>query len=534
MIERPVELHLERRRRELGKWNGQGAIAGLDQAALRLPVRAEAHPSERVHDRIDLGRDAGQVIAPRREHAAWRDHATDLGEEALVLEPVERLRDDQQVGGGLGKTGGLRRALPVLDASMRRGVGELGLAGVDREHAIEEIRQRDRRLAAARAHVDRGRPRGSEARKPGEQRGWIRRSEAGVVGRLGGEEIFHGVVPNGLLESVGDDDGGSFRSAILLVVSAGRLVSSGDLRKVVAFVRLGRPQFLVGGFLLYGLGAAVAVLGGASWSARAYALGQAAVTAIQLMTHYANDYFDLAADRANLTPTRWSGGSRVLASGALPDDVARTAAGVLLAVAAVLVVAVHRASGPGGPAAAAALLGALALAWMYSAPPVRLHSRGLGELTTALVVTGLVPVIGFVLQAGATRGLAPLLLAQIPLAGLQFGMLLAIELPDAAGDAAVGKRTLVVRLGGRRSAALYRAWLVAVYGTIPLLLLGGLPPLVALAAAVGAPVGAWQFHRLGRGAWAEPDAWEGTAFRAVVMLVATSAAELAACLWLMV
>jgi 1,4-dihydroxy-2-naphthoate octaprenyltransferase len=302
----------------------------------------------------------------------------------------------------------------------------------------------------------------------------------------------------------------------------------------VAVVRLGRPQFLVGGFLLYGLGAAVAVLGGARCSPGVYALGQAAVTAIQLMTHYANDFFDAAADRANLTPTRWSGGSRVLVAGALPDGVARTAAGVLLAMAAALIVAVHRAGGPGGPVAALSLMGALALAWMYSAPPARLHSRGLGELTTALVVTGLVPVIGFVLQAGGTRGLAPLLLAQVPLAGLQFAMLLAIELPDAAGDAAVGKRTLVVRLGGRRSAALYRAALVAIYGTIPLLLLIGLRPAVALAAAVGAPVGAWQFQRLGRGAWAESAAWEGTAFRAVAMLVATSAAELAAFLWLVV
>jgi 1,4-dihydroxy-2-naphthoate octaprenyltransferase len=315
-------------------------------------------------------------------------------------------------------------------------------------------------------------------------------------------------------------------------VSAEPLATSGFLRRVAAFVRLGRPQFLVGGFLLYGLGATAAVLGGASFSAAAYALGQAAVTAIQLMTHYANDFFDAAADRANLTPTRWSGGSRVLASGALPDGVARTAAGVLLALAVGLIVAVHRAGGRGGPIAGVALIAALALAWMYSAPPARLHSRGVGELTTAFVVTGLVPVIAFVLQAGGTRGLSPLLLAQVPLAGLQFAMLLAIELPDAAGDASVGKRTLVVRLGGGRSAALDRAWLVAVYGTIPLLLFGGLPPVVALAAAAGAPLGAWQFHRLGRGAWADSRAWEGTAFRAVAMLVATSAAELAAFLWL--
>src|SRR5262245_35111157 len=75
-----------------------------------------------------------------------------------------------------------------------------------------------------------------------------------------------------------------------------------------SFVRLGRPKFLVGGFVLYGLGAAVARQrggGAAAIDVGAYLLGQGAITAFQLMTHYANDYFDLAADRANTTPTRF-------------------------------------------------------------------------------------------------------------------------------------------------------------------------------------------------------------------------------------
>ncbi len=88
-----------------------------------------------------------------------------------------------------------------------------------------------------------------------------------------------------------------------------------SLRLLVAFVRLGRPQFLVGGFVLYGLGAALAKAGGAPFDRALYAWGQVVVTLTQLMTHYANDYFDLEADRANLTPTRWSGGSRVLPGG---------------------------------------------------------------------------------------------------------------------------------------------------------------------------------------------------------------------------
>ncbi|HEX2659524.1 MAG TPA: prenyltransferase [Polyangia bacterium] len=305
------------------------------------------------------------------------------------------------------------------------------------------------------------------------------------------------------------------------------------LSSVVAFVRLGRPQFLIGGFLLHGLGAAVAVAGGAPFFRRGFWLGQLAVTCIQLMTHYANDFFDVAADRANATPTRWSGGSRVLATAALSPRVAWHAARALALLSLVAILAVAAGGGPGGGRAAIALIGALALAWGYSAPPLRLHSRGLGELTTAVVVTGLVPVIGYVMQAHGFGAAAPLWCAIAPLFGLQFCMLLAVEFPDAVGDAAVDKRTLVVRLGGRSAAALYRACLVVIYGAVPLLTLVALPVRAGLAVWLMLPIAAWQFHRLGAGGWEQGHAWEGVAFRAVAMVTGTALAELLAfvCRW---
>src|SRR5215207_916716 len=103
-------------------------------------------------------------------------------------------------------------------------------------------------------------------------------------------------------------------------------------RLAAAFVRLGRPVFLGGGFLLFGLGAVVAWAHGHPFDGRLYLLGQAAVTTFQLMTHYANDYFDYEADCANATPTRWSGGSRVLPGGELPVVVALVAAVALAAI----------------------------------------------------------------------------------------------------------------------------------------------------------------------------------------------------------
>jgi 1,4-dihydroxy-2-naphthoate octaprenyltransferase len=306
-------------------------------------------------------------------------------------------------------------------------------------------------------------------------------------------------------------------------------VSARALRSVLAFIRLGRPQFLIGGFLLYGLGAAVAAwagvcVGGAIDHER-YLRGQLAITAAQLMTHYCNDYFDLEADRANATPTRWSGGSRVLPGGELPPAAALIAAVVLALVA--LAVAARLAFLPGvGPLTVPLLVATVILSWEYSAPPLRLHSRGLGELEVALVVACMTPLVGYYLQAGR---LAPLpFLVVAPLCCLQVAMLLAIEFPDAAGDAAVGKRTLVVRYGPAWAARAYQIIVGATYLFIPIFLRAGLPPLVAGTLLLTSPVGVWQIARMRRGAWRDPARWESVAFFTVALFIGTTAALLVA------
>jgi 1,4-dihydroxy-2-naphthoate octaprenyltransferase len=303
-------------------------------------------------------------------------------------------------------------------------------------------------------------------------------------------------------------------------------VSISPLARLVAFVKLGRPIFLGGGFVMYGLGAALARYGGATIDWSRYGWGQLAVTSIQLMTHYSNDYFDLQADKANATPTRWSGGSRVLAEGVLPPVVALVAALLLAAVA--LAAAARFATGAFPDSLAPQVLMMLALAWFYSAPPLRLCARGLGELTTAAVVTLLVPWLGYVLQAGRPSRVVPL--AVIPLCIFQFAMLLAIEFPDAAGDAAVGKRTLVVRLGGAWAARLYVAVICAAYLTLPLWVSLGLPPRLAIAASTTSPLAAWQVTRVAGGAWREPDRWESIAFGSVLLLMSTAAVQILAAL----
>jgi 1,4-dihydroxy-2-naphthoate octaprenyltransferase len=279
-----------------------------------------------------------------------------------------------------------------------------------------------------------------------------------------------------------------------------------------AFIRLGRPHFLFGGFVLNAFGAALAVYAGSPFDWRIYAAGQVAITAIQWMTHYSNDYFDLAADRANPTPTDWSGGSRVLPEGQLPARVAlwTAVALALVALAATLIAAFAL---PTGPLALPLLVLALVWAWSYSAPPLRLAARGLGELSVALLVPGLTPVVGFYQQAGYIW--PPLFAFIAPLCCLQFAMSLSINFPDAQGDVAAGKRTLLLRIGPPRAAALYIGAIVAAYVLFAALAASGQPAL----ALAGLPLGIALCWRMARGDWARPARWNALAFWSVALLV---------------
>lgn len=298
------------------------------------------------------------------------------------------------------------------------------------------------------------------------------------------------------------------------------------LRKGAAVVRLGRPKFLLGGFALYGLGAMCASVTGVNIDAVSYLWGQVAVTAIQLTTHYSNDYFDYQADRANRSPTQWSGGSRVLVRGELPPSSALWAAGTVAAVACVAMVALFALQGKQAGLAIALLFAMLVLAWSYSSPPLRLHHRGGGEPTVALVVPFMTPLSGYVVQSG---GLHPLpIILSLPLVLLQIVMLVVLEFPDAEGDRAVGKRSWVVLFGERRMAWLCESFIVGAFAisfaSVPL----GLPSAVGWAWLFLLPLGLVQLGLMLRGNWKKPEAWEGLAFGSVALFFLAMVADLAA------
>ncbi|WP_412539101.1 prenyltransferase [Longispora sp. K20-0274] len=262
--------------------------------------------------------------------------------------------------------------------------------------------------------------------------------------------------------------------------------------RVRGFVRLARLKFLLYNVLPVGLGAAVAVGAGHRLDLRWYALAQVFAWVVHLMTHYCNEYFDLEADRANVYFTPWTGGSRALVDG-LVDPVTSLGASFLLWTAAVLLVAAM-------PTWPARVLGAatVALAWFYTAPPLRFNYRALGEVTVAVILNGLWPAVAAVLIAGTVPWTLLAILA--PTALLQAVRMMVMNLGDRVSDASVGKRTIPVRIGHDRSVAVIcGAQVMAYAGLTGLAMAGAVPWLVWLAMACTAPLSALLVRRLLRG-----------------------------------
>jgi 1,4-dihydroxy-2-naphthoate octaprenyltransferase len=201
------------------------------------------------------------------------------------------------------------------------------------------------------------------------------------------------------------------------------------------------------------------------------------VALLQLGALAANDYFDhrSAADEANFTPTRFSGGSRLIQRGVLaPRAVLALAVGCLAAGGVLgLGIALTLQSAHGAGLLQVLGLGAagVAIAVLYTAPPVRLAHRGLGELAVGLGFGPLVVAGSYLVPRIAAGGGAVLsaeaLAFSVPIGALVAAWLTINEIPDAPWDARVGKRTLAVRLGPRAVGA-YALLLALAYASLAL------------------------------------------------------------------
>jgi 1,4-dihydroxy-2-naphthoate polyprenyltransferase len=215
--------------------------------------------------------------------------------------------------------------------------------------------------------------------------------------------------------------------------------------RIVWMVRLGRVHFVAAGLLLYAYGALVALNAGATAGWARVLFGYLVLMPGHLSVSYSNDLHDVEADRFS-TPSLFAGGSGVLVRHPELRLPARRVALGLMGLSMLLGAAYALRYDAGVGLVLFVLLGNL-LGWYYTAPPLRLAYRGLGELSTAGAVGMVVPAMGYLVAAGRLDGVALAAAPPLFLYGLVF--ILSVQTPDVEADRLGGKRTLVARLGRR-------------------------------------------------------------------------------------
>ncbi len=205
-----------------------------------------------------------------------------------------------------------------------------------------------------------------------------------------------------------------------------------------------------------------------------------AASFVQLGLNVANDVFDTmsGADDANVTPTQFSGGSRVIQYGLVSLRQMATLSTIFYVLAGLIgliLLATH-----GSTALLAIGIVGFIVSLGYTAPPLKFVYRGLGEIAVALGFGPLMLLGAYVVQTGGSIAWEPAV-ASIPVALLVSLILYVNEIPDRRGDARAGKRTLPVRFSreaviGGYNVAVAAAYVVLVVGVV----VGALPVTVLL------------------------------------------------------
>ena len=195
------------------------------------------------------------------------------------------------------------------------------------------------------------------------------------------------------------------------------------------------------------------------------ALALVVMLAAQVGANYANDYSDgiRGTDQERVGPVRLVGQGL-----AAPAHVRRAAVASLLvsATAGLVLVAL---TGEWWLLAVGGV--ALLAAWLYTGGPKPYGYLGLGEVFV-FTFFGVVPVVGTAYVQALTIP-ASAWVASIGVGALTCAVLVANNLRDIPTDAAVGKRTLAVRMGDRATRVAYVALVASAFVAIPPLALSG-------------------------------------------------------------
>ena len=239
--------------------------------------------------------------------------------------------------------------------------------------------------------------------------------------------------------------------------------------KVTTFLLATRPKFLVASAAPVLVGSVMGYATAGTFQPLLFILALLAIMFLNAGANVTNDYFDHLSrnDWLNQNPTPFSGGRRYIQQGIIsPNETMLVAllsfgvgsvigVGIVLLTKSIFVLVLGLAGTLGG--------------YFYTARPLKLGYRSFGELVIMLLF-GLLPVYGAYYLQTTTIDLA--VLGPAAIVGIWiFLVILVNEFPDIRADAAVNKRTLVVRFGVPAAVWIYRGALLCSFVIAALMLI---------------------------------------------------------------
>ncbi len=257
-------------------------------------------------------------------------------------------------------------------------------------------------------------------------------------------------------------------------------------RKAKSWVTEVRLPFLTATLVPVILGTAIAGVTVNVFNPLFFALALLGAASLHMGANVINDYFDhkSGTDDMNTEFVRpFSGGSRVIQLGLLtPLEVMSGGIFFLLIGTAIGIFFVW----VSGYFILALMLIGLVSAYFYTAPPLNLASRGIGEIFIGLNFGYLMTIGAYYVQT-QTMSLEPLV-AATPVALLIAAVLYINEFPDYTADKAAGKWHLVVRLGRSKAAIGYLVLIIATYASIVLAVALNMMPMFTLISLLTLPL----------------------------------------------
>jgi 1,4-dihydroxy-2-naphthoate octaprenyltransferase len=230
--------------------------------------------------------------------------------------------------------------------------------------------------------------------------------------------------------------------------------------KGVAWLRQLRLHMQPMYFINYSIGSAVAYTTSQRFDLGVYVLGYICLFLGVLCAALINDYYDYPTDCINKN-AGFTAGTQILVEGKLGFKEVKVGIFVVLSLIPIFGYLLIRTAGDVSPWSTLFLLSfGTIFAVEYTAPPLKLCYKGIGEVIVA-TMTGPFPILfGYIPQIGTWTNSLPWLLS-IPLFFAMFAAITLGTIPDYQADKTVSKKTISV-IFGPRIAALVSLALIAI------------------------------------------------------------------------